>query len=205
MLLCLSLVPVPLSSLPGSILLMTTEPMGFSHLGPRQGKGMTAGDQCELGLERMFSEVATLHETEPGLCKVKRGRLQAQGLKVPSSFMRGGQWATLSASSLLSGQVPPPKQPSFAKQPGPFSCFSRCLWLLWKLLRKNLACQQSRLLCLRLSQSTFPCQLRATHSQRAQGRDGGGSCQARNTTQLADGTLANPNHLSRTTLLPGPI
>lgn len=47
----------------------------------------------------------------------------------------------------------------------------------------NLACRQSRLLCQRLSRSTFPCQLRAAHTQRAQGRDGEGSCHARNTAQ----------------------
>ena len=45
------------------------------------------------------------------------------------------------------------------------------------------ACQQSRLLCQRLSQSTFPCQRRAAHTQSAHGRDGEDSCHARNTAQ----------------------
>lgn len=27
-----------------------------------------------MGLEKVFNEVAALQETEPGLCKVKRGR-----------------------------------------------------------------------------------------------------------------------------------
>lgn len=88
--------------------------------------------------------------------KGKEAGCRPRTLRSPLHSGEANNGVTLSASLSPSGQVTPPKQPSFARQPGPFSGFSMLPLVAMEAASENLACQQSRLLCHRLSQSTFP-------------------------------------------------